>query len=433
MIHKLTASAIYSKLGNNSSLLPLGIKDLANSSGMTMSSYLAGDTLEGKDRFIDEFGTETIWLGGLPFFKWVLGNLLNRPKHFDPKIDARILKNMDIVKAAQEFAPTEAVKDAIAHVGKNAKTFKGLSIAKFVGATVLTAVSYFGLTKFRHKYTEKQITREYLNNKQKDMAEFSHTSQIPFSSSFDVVRGKKDVSFTGGLEAFMIDPVKNLMLVDGVITGERFSHARNPQDFITYLIKEGSFWAFAYFAGPMIAKALEKKAENIHHKSIDLDARVIESQELINSFTDGTLKEHLERFKAADKSDVEIYRYAVNPETDNLVVDMAKKSDIISMYKKTGKVDTRKYVDLDDLRSISGKLEKLLKQFENSGESADTFMTQVRKLKRASVLKNLGSCIGVLGILVPAIILMMRKFGSNTEYQVKKDIEARLAQENTAA
>ena len=48
MIPQLTASTIYSTLGNNSSLVPLAIKDIANSCGLTTASYIAGDKVEGK-------------------------------------------------------------------------------------------------------------------------------------------------------------------------------------------------------------------------------------------------------------------------------------------------------------------------------------------------------------------------------------------------
>ena len=62
-------SYMYSKLGSNSSLLPLAIKDVANSVGITAGSYVTGKDVESKDRFIDEFGTQAIWLGGIPFYK----------------------------------------------------------------------------------------------------------------------------------------------------------------------------------------------------------------------------------------------------------------------------------------------------------------------------------------------------------------------------
>lgn len=426
MIPQITASTIYSTLGNNSSLIPLAIKDVANSCGLTAASYMAGDKLEGKDRFIDEFGTQAIWLGGLPTFKYLLGRGLCKPKNFDYKIDARILKDKDILKAAQDFAPTEEIKNSIKHVANNAKSFKGITLAKFVGATVLTALSYFGLTKFRHNYTEKQIKKDFIARQEAE----KYLKEVSFSSSAfsDVHNSQKQssqVSFTG-LQSFMFDPVRNLMLVDGVITGERLTHARNKQDFMGYAIKEGSFWFFVYFAGQKIANAIEKYTDKRFNKSITLDARVIESKELKNAFADGSVKSHIEAFKAADKSDVDIYKYAVKPETNNLVVDMAKKSDIITLLKKSDKVDTRKYIDLDDLRGVRKKLEKLLSQYETSGESVDEFFKSLRKYKRGSVLLNIGACITALGVIAPGIMLALRKFGNNSEYQVKKDVEAKL-------
>ena len=429
MISKLTASTIYSTLGNNSSLIPLGIKDVANSCGLTTASYIAGDKVEGKDRFIDEFGTQAIWLGGIPAYKYLLDKTIFEHAKLDPKVDVRLFKDKKILALAKEFAPTEAIKQSIVEASKKQKLFKSLTMAKFIASTALTALSYFGLTKFRHKYTENQITKDYLDNKKK-LSESFGSRNIPFSSKFSAVHKDKknsQVSFTGGLQDFMFNPVKNLMIVDGVITGERLSHSRNPQDFTGYVIKEGSFWAFMYLAGPMIAKALEKHCEKTHNKSIDLDSRVIENEDFKNAFKDGSLKAHLEEFKAGKNiSDAHLYKFAVNPETNNLVIEMAKKSDIISLDKKTGKVDTRKYIDMDDLKGIGSKIEKLLNQFEKSGEDLDTFFKSVRKYKRASVIKNIGSCIGALGILAPALMLALRYFGNDKDYQVKKDVEAKL-------
>ena len=48
MIPKITASTVYSKLGDNSSLVPLAIKDIANSCGLTAASYMSGTTQREK-------------------------------------------------------------------------------------------------------------------------------------------------------------------------------------------------------------------------------------------------------------------------------------------------------------------------------------------------------------------------------------------------
>lgn len=429
MIPNITASTVYATLGNNSSLVPLAIKDVANSIGLTTASYMSGDKAEGKDRFIDEFGTQAIWLGGLPLFKKVLDIALFKPVKLDPEIDARILKNPDILKAAKEFAPTEKIKKSLTNVTEHQGKFKALTIAKFAAATILTAGSYLGLTKFRHNYTEQKIKKDYFEKVKKAQNNQNKNANINFSSAFSNVHNSdnkkqnKNLTFTGGFENFIFDPVKNLMLVDGTITGERLSHAKNPQDFLNYVIKEGSFWAFMYFAGPMISKALEKHAD-AKGKSIDLDSRVIFGEDLKNSFKNGSLKKYLEEFKIADKSDVDLYKFAVKPENDNLVIKMAKDSDIISIFEKTDKVDTRKYIDLESLRGVGSKIEKLFNQYEKSGESLDVFFNSVRSLKKAAIFKNIGACIGALGILAPAIMLGLRK---DEDYQVRKDIEAKIA------
>ena len=433
-----TASKIYSVLGNNSSLVPLAMKDIANSCGLTAASYMAGDNHEGKDRFIDEFGTQAIWLFGIPVYKKVLDLAMMKPMGFDSKVDARILKNQDILKAAQEFAANDEILNGLKKVAANQTKYKQLTIAKFAASTLLTCATYFGLTKFRHKYTENQIKRDYFERQQqqkgKDVSFMDGavaTANIPFSSAFSDVHNKKNVTFTGGVQDFIFDPVKNLMLVDATITGERLSHSRNPQDFFGYVIKEGSFWAFMYLAGPMISKALEKRAD-AKGKSIDLDARVIESPILKNAFADGSIKSHLEAFKAADVSDVDIYKYAVNPKTNNLLVEFAKMSDIIEVIDKKAPAqiaDTRRFIDLGELRGVASKVEKLLGQFEGSGEALDVFMDSVRKAKRSAIRTNIGSCIGALGILAPAIMLISRKLSPQSEYQVKADIEAKLAKE----
>lgn len=431
MIPKITASTVYSKLGDNSSLVPLAIKDIANSCGLTAASYMSGDNAEGKDRFIDEFGTQAIWLWGIPVYKKLLDIALFKQAKLDPEVDARILKNKDILQAAKEMAPTESIKNSLKAVAENQSKFKALTVAKFAASTILTAGTYLGLTKFRHNYTESKIKKDYFEKMKKQQMNGYNTENIPFSSAFSHVhkqnKNSKNVAFTGGVQDFIFDPVKNLMLVDGAITGERLTHAKNPQDFLGYVIKEGFFWAFMYFAGPTLSKALEKFADQ-KGKSIDLDSRVIFGKDLEKAFNgkdSGIMPKQIQEFKKAAKSDLELYKFAVKPENKNLIIKMAKDSGIITLADGSELVDTRKYIDLKELRGICDKAEKLFTQYKKSEQPLDEFLKSVRNLKKASILKNIGACIGALGIIAPAIMLGLRKL--NPDYQVRKDIEKKLA------
>ena len=52
MISPISQAKIYSTLGNSSSLVPLAVKDVTNSVGLTAGSFVTGSE-EGVDRFID--------------------------------------------------------------------------------------------------------------------------------------------------------------------------------------------------------------------------------------------------------------------------------------------------------------------------------------------------------------------------------------------
>lgn len=461
MIPIITASKIYSILGNNNSLVPLAIKDVANSAGLTAGSYIVGKEEEGQDRFIDEFGTQALWLFGIPAYKKLIDVALFKTMGYDPKIDVRTLKNKDIFEKAKEFAHNKEVKSAFEKVAKNQKTFKGLTFAKFAASTLLTIGTYGALTHYRHKYTENSIREKLLaqmNAKSKTnntptpyplpLTKPEAFKGISVNNNENEQASKKDPStlaFKGGLSDFMFSPVKNLMILDGAISGERLLTSRSMQDFLGYSIKEGSFWIFMYFAGQKIQKHLEKTAETKHQKSIALDARVIESDELKKAFHDKSLKKSIDAF-ANCKTDVEIYEF-INKNPENFIVKMAKKSDIVKtvgsnenlfvkLARKTGLakklenadvVDTRAYIDMDEFKGIAKKLEKLHAQYENSGETLDNFLGGVKKLKRASVWKNMGSCIFALGLLAPAIMVGIRYLRQDKEFQVKEKIEKELS------
>lgn len=482
MIPVISASKIYSTLGNENSLIPLAIKDIANSTGLTAASYIAGDQAEGRDRFIDEFGTQAIWLFGIPFYKKVLDLAMFKSIGFDPKVDVRLLKNPDIYKKAIEHAPTEEIKSALEKIGKsqkNIKLFKGLSFGKFVASTFLTIASYYGLTKFRHHNTEKHIKEEFLK-KQAELKKGQTQPQNPQFSQHSKGFGQlqnvptafgnvhrntssnnkdQNPSFTG-IQDFMFSPTKNLMIVDGSITAERIFESRNLQDTIGYIVKEGSFWAFMYLLGGRIQKHVENSTEKKHNMNIQLDSRVIESDELKNALKNKELPTILQAFKDL-KTDVNIYDFICNPlNKDNVIVKMAKMSDLIKVTDNktpTGgtlsklmqklfpqkdlnsSVDTRAYIDLDQVKGINEKLGKLYEQFNNfkskaAGKSEDelltAFLKDLKKYKRISVLKNIGACIGALGVVCPAIMLALRFCSKdNREFKVKSQIEEQLAKD----
>lgn len=421
----VNAAKIYSTLGNPNSLIPLGVKDASSCLGMTAGSYITGKEEEGVDRFIDEFGTEILWLGGIPAFKWLFDKTVFKAYGLDSKIDPRILKDKAIFEKIKEFAPNDDIKRNLIKAENNSKMFKNLAATKFVVSTVLAAVSYVTLTRLKQRYTENKIKRnlikEYNEKKDKETKKESKVSQNPAFKGIGKV-----------VEEFAFSPVKNMYLMDGFITTERLTDSRNPQEFIGYAIKEGSCLFFLYYAGKKIQDMLENYAKKKHNKSINLDSRVLEDDAFKKSFEDKSIEKSIIEFQKANISKVSLYEF-IHKNPENKIVQIAKQSDLITELKGTNKIDTRAFIDLQDIEGVHDKVLELYRQYNDAlekGETTEAFFKGVRKLKRSSIRNNIGACILALGIITPGIMVIKRLTDkSGKEFQTKKEIKEKLIKE----
>ena len=428
----INPAKIYSVLGNPNSLIPLAVKDISATTGMTAGSFVTGKE-EGVDRFIDETGTQAIWLLGIPGFKLLFDKTAFKAIGLDAKFDARNLKDKDIFEKTKKYAPTEEIKSNIEKIGKNQKLFKNAAMAKFGVATALTVASYIGLTRFKQKFTEKKIRENLIteyNEKQTQEQNSTPSNNPSFKGLGQVV------------ESFAFNPVKNMWILDGCITAERLKDSRSPQEFIGYGIKEAMTLCFMYYAGGKIQNLLEQHSTKKHNKSIGLDARVLEGTNLKQAFEDGSVEKALAEFKQANTSKADLYEFIHN-NPDNLVVKVSKESDIIQMYKEpqgflkkakiTDKIDTRKYIDLKEVEGVGEKISELHGQYKSAlsqGEKSEEFFNAVRKLKRNSIKMNIGACILALGVITPALMLAKRFAGKDDqEFQTKKEVRDKLIQE----
>lgn len=429
----INAAKIYSVLGSQNSLVPLLVKDAFASAGMTAGSYVTGKE-EGKDRLIDEVGTEAVWLGGVPAYRWLYDKTVFKTAGLDSKYDARNLKNKEIFERTKKYAPTEEIRNSIEKIDNKQALFKKLAASKFLVSTTLAIASYIVLTRLKQKYTENQIKKhlieEYNNEQNKKNNIVNSKSEKMDSPAFK--------SLGAMAENLAYNSVKNMWVVDGAITSERLLDSRTPQEFIGYAIKEGFALCFLYYAGGKIQQLLENNAQNKHNRNIALDSRVLEDNYLKTIFTDKSIEESFAAFdkiKTASngkKDPLALYDFLYkNP--DNAIVKMAKQSKIIISYKNTNKIDSRAYIDLEQVEGMKNNLKELYKQYTESmkkGESSEKFFATLKKLKRGSIITNIGVCILALGVVAPAVMLLKRKlFDKDDEFQTKKDIRAQLIKE----
>ena len=440
MISPILQAKIYSTLGNPSSLVPLAIKDITNSVGMTTSSFITGKE-EGVDRFIDEFGTEALWLFGIPAYKGLFNITAIMTQGLDYNFDARNFRNPEITKLVQEYAPSD-LQEKVKKVIANESKYKKLATSKFAMSVGLALATYIGLTKAKQSFTDKNIRKNILEEYQEEQKQKMSALQTKEEGT------AKSPVFTGWgkvIQDFACDPVRNMWILDGGITSERLIDARGTQERIGYAFKEFSALFFMYYAGQKLQTYLENKAKKLNNRTIKFDARVIENPALRDAFEKGKIKTDLEAFsKVVDKGlelldekdipkervaaeEVEIYKF-LHHNKDNVIVKTAMESDLIKEHKtfkknpslkdvftfslkeKTGNIDTRAYIDIADIKQHYKNLQTLLKEYETreASETSEQFFNTLKKLKRGAIRNNIGISMLAMGVIIPAIMVTKR-------------------------
>lgn len=477
LINKLTTA-----FGDHSSLLPLFAKDVVNSAGMTAFSYDAGGKIEAKDRCLDEFGTMALWMGGLPFFKWLYNNSAYKLAKINPDVDYRLLTDKAQLSVAQRYSESlkgrADIAQSIAKAAANTTKSKALFLGKFASATALTLASFFTLVKLKQHYTKKQIEKQFWAKKSAQMEYSKSLAQSPAFKAFlpaDQTDSKtvknSNVSFKGlgsiasKLKGAMFDPVQNLFLVDVGISGERLVNSRTKTEFAETSIKEGSLLFFLYVAGKFIQDGIEKISEKFG-KPIGLHAEVLSSAYMDSAIKSGKVHADVNALKqlidsvnqaqeilktdksAANKLALEerkkaLFEFIYNEKNqDNTVIKAAKQSKIIKTIvdgswmdnlfnkaKKTNLIDPMQYIKIGDIESVTNNVSKLAK-FASKHDNITEFLKKCRNMKIASVAANMGISCLCLGLIVPYAMMKYREKqqNGNKEFHVQSEIERQLEQ-----
>ncbi len=439
-------SQIVSKLGSPNSKIPLAIKDICNSASCTYFSYNAGGEVEGKDRLVDEIGTGALWLFGIPTYKKIIDNTIFKGAKVDPNIDVRILKDKSYLRKAIENAPTEEIKNTLKNSAKNINKIKKLNIIKFGLSLGLTMLSYFGLTKYKQAMTKKNIEKEFMQKQMKEKTNvgyYEHFEKSAVFADFNNSEKQKNTPSFGCSSAIkvaeniMLNPIKNMMVLDGCISTERLAHSRTKGEFKENLIKEGSFLFFVYGADKAIKKGINWFSEKILNTPIDLDINLITSDLAKDILGDKNTQSQIHSFakefgKNTDKT--KLYDFILKNQ-NHPVVEAAKKSGIISTIKdKSGNIliDTRKYIDADEINKLTNNLEKFIKSQKASDKTVNKFLNKIKGLKVGSTFANIGICCLALGYIVPKMMYKSREKqqNGNKDFHVKTEYEKELAKKS---
>ncbi|MBE7705227.1 MAG: hypothetical protein E7Z90_05375 [Cyanobacteria bacterium SIG29] len=436
-IQAITTKLI-STLGNKESLIPIMIKDGVDSASLTYKSFKEGGLVEGTDRFIDEFGTQAIWIGGIPFYKKLIDWSAYKLAKINPAIDPRIIADKEYATWASENAKglmsnskTQTVKSALTDSLKDGgKLAKNLYKGKIAVATALTLATFFALQKTKHKKTKDTVINEIKekNSKQPQYTTFKSGDSKVFADMNNYTSNQP--SFKGVaqkvIDGIMFNPVHNMKIIDAGITTERLACSRNATEFCEHAIKEGGFLFFIYGFGNLIEKGINNISAKVFKKPIELGIDVLMDEKFAKALSNGTILSDIAKMPAKDKSLTEKLNFIIqNP--DNIVVQAAKKSKLVSTVKDaTGKqfVDTSKYIDTKAIEALAENLKDIDSKFKGSGETIKKFLGKSKGLKVTSVVANIGISCLFLGYLIPKTIYAFReKKTGSTKFHVAEDIK----------
>ncbi|MBR6163162.1 hypothetical protein IKQ26_04630 [bacterium] len=424
---------IFSTIENPKSVLPIIMKDGVDSSCVTYKAFQAGGAVEGIDRGMDEFGTQAIWVGGIPFFKKLIDKTVYKFAKINPDVDVRIIGNKEYSAWAVKNAKgvmngaEETVKDALETALKNPNKSKALYGAKIALATALTLFSYFKLTHARHKNTENIINKEI--NSEKNFAAQTETKavsdkKINVTSNLAFMKSPK-TSFKGlgakVVKGVLFNPVHNMKIIDAGITTERLAAARNKTEFFETAIKEGSFLFFVYGFGNLIQKGINKLAASKFKTPIDLNYNVITSPELKQAMKEDVLTSQLGAMGEGGLTKTLDF-IVQNPK--NILVQAAKKTGLVNTLKGTDTVDVTKYIDVKEVKTLKDSLDSFQSAMKSSGLGVDEFLNKAKKLKSLSIVANIGLSCLVLGYGIPKAVYQYRKWKTgSSSFHVANDIK----------
>lgn len=436
----MTVSAIFSALGNNSSIAQIAVKDGIETIGRTAMAYKEGSktskkfgVLEAREKLIEANATSIVWLGGIPTLKILFDKLYTNKKYgFEQlkeygkdalaKTDIRLLD-----KNSAQALKLENIKDSalIPHVKKildNPQAFKNTFIKKSAIATLLPiALVGYILPKTVYAYThnriEKQKKKELQNayNNQVMNKENLINSTPAFATFMGKAR-RNNLSFHGGigsLSKYFTDPVSNMIMVDAGIFAGRVGSARNGKEAAERTITELGYIGFLYGAGKYIAKGLEAMTKKFLNMPTSLDAKLLQDKtftdNLITLAKDSKLAAKALKFaQDNEKSIIELIDKDLaknGGKFANTTLKAAEKAGLIDVVK--GARNPLKYIETKQLTALNSQIKEFVEVIAKNA-NPEAFIKKVKMAKRASIIANVAICSAAMAYGLPKIQYLFR-------------------------
>lgn len=438
----MTLTRIISAIGNNSSIYPLLVRDC----GIEVPSkvYLTYKQNEDdptvaklatRERFLDEYTTSAVWLGGIPLIDWAVNNIIKK-LGYNPKVNLKLFKeekgiqgvNENIARfkniASKNPQAREAIEKALADLKKaasNKKVYEKLLAAKFVAATAIP-IAFIGfiLPKMIFASSAAKIAKLKAQRKKQNSQQNTMAFEGLKSDTFAVMslKKKKDVSFGGRFISNLANfsTLEKMETIDGGYAIGRVLTARkgadgNRNEAIDIGFKMAGMMYLNYVAPKQIEKILNKATMKAFKLDVKLDPLMLADKEFLKQIKEGAL----ELPKTARPQDMLDY---IDNNPKSLFVKYANKFEKITMLKE-GVRDPRAYVNMKKLAEFRNDIEAFAKNALSDGGAAmvEKFAKRAKFVKSVNILANVGLSSFLLAYGLPKAQFAFRKLVTGSDLE----------------
>lgn len=386
---------IISAIGNNRSVYPLILRDcgievpskiyITRKENLKESKTKANDAT--REKFIDEYATSAVWLGGIPFVEKFYNKFIKN-KGFNPNADIKLFKEEDFqgikynINKFKNLA-AEEIKD-LEKFQNNRLTIEKLTAGKFAAATLIPiALMGFVLPKLNFALTKKIKDKRKINTAEK--------LQKPTMGEFT---SGKNLSFTGNWISTIanLKTVDKMAVTDGGLTVGRVTTSRNKDEACVNAFRMVGSMILNFVTPIYIAKFLDKSANKVFGVNVNLDPLIMGDKNLVAAIKNNNIE--------LPKSDSpkDLFEF-IDSKPQSLFSQLASSQGKI-VYLKNNFRDPRKYVDTKDLGNFRNQLENFIKTAQKSSDITK-FVKKAKFVKGVNILSNVLMSSALLAIALP--------------------------------
>lgn len=410
----MTISNIISAIGNNSSVYPLIVRDcgievptkIALTYNQNKKEPKGIAYLAARERFLDEYATSAVWLGGIPFVGWIANKYI-KARGLNPDVNLKLFKEEQGIQGIdyninkfKDLAP-DAVKDLV-KAKENKKLFEKLLAGKFIASTTIPILFMgFILPKLIFASSAKKIQ----NLREKEAQSLKNNAQVSFLQK-DKFYKSKDVNFTGSwiTKAANFSAQDKMAVTDGGYAVGRIATARNKNERYDLSFKMAGMMFLNFVAPKWIEKGLNKIS------GISLDPVMLADKDFMTQIKEGKLQ--LPKTDSAK----DLLDFVDNIQNkDTYFIKYAKKFEKIKMLEN-GIRDPREYVDLKKLGNFRNDID-LFSQKLLKSENVDSYIKKAKFAKSANIITNVALSSFLLAYVLPKAQFAFRKLVTGSDLE----------------